>query len=368
MFWYKDYYIIVEFFQVTDIFKLREENYILLITMGFLSEIPDIAFKNPLFCSILGNTLLSTVPGVSGAGATPEKTLLTPVLDAELITWGAITSHPVRPDTPTGCPTPASITRAMMELCSLQPLFINAGLRHLPTVPCLDVYGMIGEDPRFRDAVPRAEDLVRKGEVIGKLLSKSCDMLILGECVPGGTTTALCVMRALGYDASVSSSFVTNPVSIKEEICRLAMGRIKTGKITSPLDIIRYAGDPMMPVAVGIAKTYSGELILAGGTQMLAVSALLKEEGRSLPYVVTTSYVRDDPSANVRHIAEQIGLDIIFVDPGFGDIGHAGLARYCIGEVKEGMGAGGAMFLANLLGYSRDEIRKTILTAVSAYS
>ena len=35
----------------------------------------------------------------------------------------------------------------------------------------------------------------------------------------------------------------------------------------------------MMPVAVGIAKTYSGELILAGGTQMLAVSAILKEEG-----------------------------------------------------------------------------------------
>ena len=50
--------------------------------MGFLSEIPDITFSNPLFCGILGNTLLSTVPGVSGAGATPEKTLLTPVLDA----------------------------------------------------------------------------------------------------------------------------------------------------------------------------------------------------------------------------------------------------------------------------------------------
>ena len=66
-----------------------------LITMGFLSEIPHITIKSPLFCGILGNTLLSTVPGVSGAGATPEKTLLTPVLDAELITWGAITSYPI---------------------------------------------------------------------------------------------------------------------------------------------------------------------------------------------------------------------------------------------------------------------------------
>jgi uncharacterized protein (TIGR00303 family) len=335
--------------------------------MGFLSEIPDITFKNPIFCGILGNTLLSTVPGVSGAGATPEKTLLTPVLDAELITWGAITSHPVRPDTPTGCPTPASITRAMMELCSLQPLFINAGLRHSPTVPCLDVYGRMGDDPRLRDAVPCAQDLVLKGEVIGRFLSKSSDLLVLGECVPGGTTTALCVLRALGYEASVSSSFVNNPVTIKEEICRGALERIKADAITSPLDIMRYSGDPMMPVAVGIAKTYTGELILAGGTQMLAVSAVIKAEGRPLPYVVTTSYVRDDPSANVQQIARQIGVEIIFVDPGFGDIGHSGLARYCIGEVKEGMGAGGAMCLAYLLGHSPDTIRKTILAAVNAY-
>jgi uncharacterized protein (TIGR00303 family) len=335
--------------------------------MGFLSEIPDITFNNPIFCGILGNTLLSTVPGVSGAGATPEKTLLTPVLDAELITWGAITSHPVRPDTPTGCPTPASITRAMMGLCGMQPLFINAGLRHTPTVPCLDVYGMVGDDPRFRDAVPHAQDLVLKGEVIGKFLSKSSDLLVLGECVPGGTTTGLCVMRALGYEASVSSSFENNPVTIKEEICREALVRINPDAITSPLDIIRYTGDPMMPVAVGIAKTYSGVLFLAGGTQMLAVSAVIKAEGRSLPYVVTTSYVRDDPSANVQQIAEQIGVEIIYVDPGFGDLGHSGLARYCIGEVKEGMGAGGAMCLAYLLGHSPDTIRKTILAAVNAY-
>jgi len=120
-------------------------------------------------------------------------------------------------------------------------------------------------------------------------------------------------------------------------------------------------------VAVGIAKSYSGELILAGGTQMLAVSAFIKAEAGSLPYIVTTSYVRDDPSANVQQIAEQIGVNIIYVDPGFGDIGHSGLARYCIGEVKEGMGAGGAMCLANLLGHSPDVIRKTILAAVNAY-
>jgi NaMN:DMB phosphoribosyltransferase len=175
-------------------------------------------------------------------------------------------------------------------------------------------------------------------------------------------------MRALGYQASVSSSFVNNPVTIKEEICQGALGRINADAITSPIDIIQYTGDPMMAVAVGIVKTYSGRLILAGGTQMLAVSAVIKKEAGSLPYVVTTSYVRDDPSANIQQIAEQIGVKIIYVDPGFGDIGHSGLARYCIGEVKEGMGAGGAMCLAYLCGHSPDTIRNTILAAVNTYS
>ena len=114
----------------------------------------------------------------------------------------------------------------------------------------------------------------------------------------------------------------------------------------------------MMPVAAGISSTYTGELLLAGGTQMLAVSAIIKAMGDTSPSVVTTSYVRDDPSANVEQIARQIGVKIFYVDPGFGDLGHPGLARYCIGEVKEGMGAGGAMCLAHLLGHSPEEIGK----------
>ena len=57
-----------------------------------------------------------------------------------------------------------------------------------------------------------AKDLYNRGEAMGALLSQYSDLLVIGECVPGGTTTALCVLRALGYSASVSSSFVDNPV------------------------------------------------------------------------------------------------------------------------------------------------------------
>jgi uncharacterized protein (TIGR00303 family) len=336
--------------------------------MPFLSEKPDIAFTSPLFATILGNTLLSTVPGISGAGPSPEKTLLTPNIDAELITNGAITSTQANSNTPTGCPTPATITRAMMVLTGLQPLFINAGLRHVPTVPCLDAYGEVAGDPRKGDALPSAARLFAQGERMGTFLSSRSDLLVLGECVPGGTTTALCLLRALGYEASVSSSFVNNPVSIKEEVCRQVLARVNAEGKKSPLELVRALGDPMMPLAAGIAKTYTGTLVLAGGTQMLAVGALIKALGQPIPPVVTTSYVRDDPTANVVALAGRIGVRVTYVDPGFGDLGHAGLARYCIGEVKEGAGAGGAMYLANLMGYPPDTIRTSILGTVRAFS
>lgn len=336
--------------------------------MGFLSETPSFSFNKPVFCGILANTLLSTVPGVSGAGPTPEKTLLTPILDAELIATGAVTSHPFKPNTPTGCPTPSSITRAMVSLMGLEPLFVNAGLRHTPTVPCYDLYGSVGEDPRYRDAVPNARTLYRHGENLGNFLSQHSDLLVIAECVPGGTTTALCILRALGYEASVSSSFVENPVSIKEDICSKVLERITADHITDPLDIIRYAGDPMMPVAVGMIKSYTGNILLAGGTQMLSVAALAKTMGMTPPSIVTTSYVRDDPTANVDHIARLIGAHIYYVNPGFGTLGHAGLARYCIGEVKEGFGAGGAMCLAHLMGHSEKTIRERILSTANSCS
>ncbi|MFA5211874.1 MAG: TIGR00303 family protein [Methanoregula sp.] len=336
--------------------------------MAFLSEIPTIQWQKPLFCGILGNSLLSTVPGVSGAGPNPEQTLLTPVLDAELITNGKITSADINSDTPTGCPTPATITRAMMELTGITPIFINAGLRYPMTVPVIDALGSVGEDPRFIDAVPRAHDLFLRGQMIGRFLSSYSDLLVLGECVPGGTTTALCVLRALGYDARVSSSFVHNPQNLKEGIWTKVQERIATTQLSSPLDVIRCTGDPMMPVAAGIAHAYTGTLVLAGGSQMLAVCGVIKAMGAPLPVVATTTYVRDDATANIPEVARAIGGKCYFVDPGFGDLGHAGLARYCQGEVKEGIGAGGAMFLAYLMGFAPDEIQEKIVRTVTAYS
>ncbi|HDR72371.1 MAG TPA: TIGR00303 family protein [Methanoculleus sp.] len=335
--------------------------------MAFLSEPPSFSCSRPILSIILGNTMLSTVPGISGAGPSPEKTLSTPILDAELVAHGAITSMADTPNTPTGCPTPATITRSMVELTGLVPLFINAGLKYAPTVPCLDVYGAPGEDPRHGEAVPGATALFERGRYIGSLYNTLGDLLVLGECVPGGTTTALCVLRALGYDARVSSSFVDNPHTLKEEVADMALRRIRFDGVSDPLAIIRSTGDPMMAVAAGIATAYTGTLVLAGGTQMLAVAAVLKSMGEPLPPLVTTVYLRDDPSASFAATVAEVGTTAMYVDPGFGDLGHGGLARYCIGEVKEGTGAGGAMLLARLMGHSPDAITGSILRFVSSY-
>jgi len=328
-------------------------------------------FKNPLFCGVLGNTLLSTVPGLSGAGPSPKGSLLVPVLDAELIANGKITSSSATPNTATGCPTPASITRAMMELINHEPFFINAGLCHKPTVPCYDICGEVGQDPRKGQSLQDPKHLFEAGKRLGKRFSECHDLIVIGECVPGGTTTALLVLRALGYNAHVSSAYPNNPSELKENIAKTVLSHMDEKKCHDPWYIMKHCADPMMPVVCGIVagcKQNDSLLFLAGGTQMLAVAALIKALGNRIPDVATTIYVKDDPSSNVTEIAEQIKTSIWYVDPDFGTLGHAGLARYCIGEVKEGMGAGGAMMLAYLLGKSPGEIKDNILAKVHAYS
>jgi hypothetical protein len=143
---------------------------------------------------------------------------------------------------------------------------------------------------------------------------------------------------------------VTNVLPLK--------GRLEEGIAAFPEELIRR---------LITLFSFKGETVLAGGTQMLAVAAVLRELGKKVPSVVTTVYVRDDPSAGFTTTADRIGTRVYYVDPDFATIGHKGLARYCVGEVKEGIGAGGAMFLARMMGKSEEEIRDALLITVSGY-
>ncbi len=336
--------------------------------MSFVSTRADFSAESPMFALILSNSLVSTIAGVSGAGESPAKSMMVPPLDAELIINGEITSVDMTPNTPTGCPTPAVLTLAMMDLIGMKPLMIAAGLDHEVTVPHINLGGKAGGDPREGRAVPNAKELFEKGRWLGEYFSQTHDLLVLGECLPGGTTTALCVLRALGYQAKVSSCLVDNPVCIKDKIALEAVEKVQKAGVTDPLEIVSMVGDSMIPVAAGIAEGYRGKLFLAGGTQMLAAAAVIRALGNTVPDIVTTIYVYDDKTASFKETAAAVGADAYYVDPEFGSIGHAGLARYAEGEIKEGSGAGGAMFLASILGFAPEVIRNTIREQVIRYA
>ena len=124
--------------------------------------------------------------------------------------------------------------------------------------------------------------------------------MTIGESIPGGTTTALAVLKSFGIDAHVSSSMPKNPESLKNEIVEKALKRSDS---KDPFKIIANAGDPMIPFVAGMLSSASEitNVILAGGTQMTAVLALAETIGydKDRTALGTTSYIIDDKSANL---------------------------------------------------------------------
>lgn len=323
---------------------------------------PDISPEKPLFVCILANTGTAKIPGISAAGKSPEMTDYTPAADAELVETGSVFSISEPAMCPSGAPTPAVLTRASMLLTGIPCLFINAGLNIIPKIPFIDLNSHPGGDIRKGRAVVDAVDIYRKSADLGRKFSKLSDLVIIGESVPGGTTTAMGVMRALGYDGRVSSSFPDNPVGIKERVVNEGMNAsgISFGSLkTQPLRAVECLGDPMMVAAAGLVDGLNVKTILAGGTQMASVLCMINALGLKRDVsIATTCYVADDRTANFREIIKTLGYHGYVSDPGFGHSRLQGLRMYEKGEVKEGVGAGGAMFAAAMMGFSQGEFRE----------
>jgi NaMN:DMB phosphoribosyltransferase len=190
---------------------------------------------------------------------------------------------------------------------------------------------------------------------------------MVAESVPGGTTTALLVLRALGYREMVSSAGPENPVNLKEAVWVEAARRLDIGiggLADDPLRAISELGDPMQAAVTGFVAALppETELVLAGGTQMLAVAALLKALGRrgvalgKLPLVATTKYVQCDRNADFSVLARSIGVETWAAPLDFSRSPHRGLAEYENGYVKEGVGAGGALYYAERLGVAAERV------------
>jgi uncharacterized protein (TIGR00303 family) len=328
----------------------------------WVEPFPDFVPEKPLFLCILANTETAKIPGISAAGKSPELTDFTPAADAELVETGYAISINEPAMTPSGAPTPAVLTRASMLLTGIPCIFINSGLRIRPQIPTIDLNCRPGGDIRKGKAVVDAHDIYRKSRDLGEKLGKLSDFVIIGESVPGGTTTAMGVLKALGYDGKVSSSFSKNPVSIKKKVVDEAMktSGISFGSLRdNPLDAVKCLGDPMMAAAAGLVDGLNTKTVLAGGTQMVSVLSIIKHLGlvRDVS-IATTCYVADDKSANFREMTQILGYQAFAADPGFGKSRRKGLAMYENGDVKEGVGAGGAMFAAAMMGFSRKEFRE----------
>ncbi|NJE02488.1 TIGR00303 family protein, partial [Thermococcus sp. JdF3] len=130
----------------------------------------------------------------------------------------------------------------------------------------------------------------------------------------------------------------------------------------NPLEALRQFGDPMMATVVGISLGFRKSVVLAGGTQMLAVSALLKALGEDLNrfMIATTKWVVNDRSATFLETAREIGIITYSADLDFSKSEFEGLRDYENGYVKEGVGAGGATWLAVKAGFSTEEVSEKV--------
>lgn len=327
-------------------------------------------FEKPMFLCVLSNTKTAHIPKLSAAGKTAELTDFTPAGDAELMDTGGILSVPVLPMTPPyDTPTPAIMTRSALKLTGAPYHFVNSGLIVTPDVPFIDLKAKPGEDIREPVAVWDVQGIYDRAKLLAKRFHNHVDQIIIGESIPGGTTTAMGVLMALGYNGNVSSSADENPLNLKKKVVEEGMraSGLTFGCLRDdPMKAIACMGDPMMPAVAGIAAGFQDtgvSVVLAGGTQMAAVYALIKHLGLNTEKlaIATTRYVVEDKSANFTELTRTLGVPAVYIaDPGFGKSSLKGLHRYESGTIKEGAGAGGAMYLAGLYGISQDDFRAEV--------
>ena len=314
--------------------------------------IKSVERKHFLFSFVISYTETSEIPGITVAGADPDFIKFTPPADAEFLHYGFCKSIDIIPMTPDGKPTPALLTRTSLESANIPQVVINAGSKIPPKLPYFETSLPFGKNISVEPGLDKSSVVhaVDYGKIVGRTLALCTDCLVIGESIPGGTTTALAVMKGLGIDARVSSSMPKNPQSLKNQVVEKALKRSDSKE---PYDVIANTGDPMIPFVAGMLSTASEitNVILAGGTQMAAVLALAKSSGYDKDRVAigTTSYIIDDSSANFLETVKSISdIPVLSINPKLADSKFDGLRAYSEGFVKEGAGAGGTM-IASLL-------------------
>ena len=328
---------------------------------------------NPIFICVISYTETSQIPGITMAGANSELVKYTSAADSEFLYYGHCKCINNVPATPDGKPTPGIITRSALQLADIPFLIVDAGSKIKPLIPYISFSARPGQNIRNRNGV-RFNDVKKLydyGFTLGVQLAKSNDLVVVGESIAGGTTTALGVLISLGIDAKfkLSSSMPQNPHSLKNRVIAEAMKRskIRFGDLRDePFEAISLFGDPMMPSVAGIASgviTSGSKIMLAGGTQMSAVAAILTSLQVPLNNISigTTSYVVQDCSSNLVELVRSISTNIPIYSCNLhlAESVKPGLQAFAKGYVKEGVGAGGTSIASMLK--SKGRINGTVL-------
>ncbi|MDY6897545.1 MAG: nicotinate-nucleotide--dimethylbenzimidazole phosphoribosyltransferase, partial [Cyanobacteriota bacterium] len=192
--------------------------------------------KKSAFACVLGFTETGLIPGISAAGSTPEDRKYTALADAEFLYYGASQKgkYPL-PPLIAGA-SPVFITRAVVEELDIPVHLFNAGLLEPPTVPTIDLQGLPAKclsQGAAMDLVT-VQHLFNQGMIWGEKLSRNQnnDYLVIGECVVGGTTTALAILTGLGIAAKgmVNSSHPVCNHAQKWEIVQAGLEKMRGGE------------------------------------------------------------------------------------------------------------------------------------------
>lgn len=320
---------------------------------------------------LLAATESAAVPGISAAGSTPEARRRTAAADAELLLLGPSAPKPhALPPLPAGV-SPALISQVVVETLNLPVLVVDLGLAVSPAVPHLQ---LAGQRPAAclssgrAMAQERVLDLIARGQRLGRAWAARTQQrpLVVAECVPGGTSTALATLLGLGIEASglVSGSLRHSAHDLKERLARKGLAaaglldRSKARVPSDPVTVLAAVGDPMQALAIGLlpAVTASEQpVLLAGGSQMAAVLALAlaaaspteRQQLAAQVAIGTTGWVAQEPSSDLSRllglIGERFGVSCLGMasDLHFRHCRLQALRDYERGYVKEGVGAGG---------------------------
>jgi uncharacterized protein (TIGR00303 family) len=325
---------------------------------------------------LLAATETAAIPGISAAGATPESRRATAAADAELLLLGPEGVRPhALPPLPAGV-TPALLSHVVVRSLRLTPLVVDLGCAVAPSIPhvrlpppagggasrCLSAGAAM--EPR------RVAALLEQGRRWGRRLAarRPSAPLLLAECVPGGTTTALGVLCGLGVEATglVSGSLREPAHGLKEALVqqglRSLLKPLGERDAIDPRLVVAAVGDPMQPLAAAmlLEATLGGvPVMLAGGSQMAAVLALAlalapaNQRSRLIQatLLATTRWVANEPGSDLACLLDRLGARWS-VEPvafhsalAFNGTCHPALASYEQGYVKEGVGAGGLALL-----------------------